>query len=105
MLRRWALLNENWDGEGAGAPIPASLQDAVAFVGLLKTDDAPPEPMLNATGRAGLYWKDAGLYADIEFLGDGRLAYYVERNGDKHKGVLSFDAKYIPTVLSVLLRP
>jgi hypothetical protein len=79
------------------------LQDAIAFVGLLKTDDALPEPMLNATGRAGLHWKRFGLYADIEFLGDGRLAYYIERNGDKHKGVLSFDAKHIPAVLSVLI--
>lgn len=103
-LRRWGLLNENWDGEGAALPVASSLKEAVSFVRLLDEIDALPEPMLHASGHAGLFWKDNGLYADIEFLGDGRVAYYIERQGDKHKGVLNFDSKKMPAVFPALLR-
>lgn len=102
-LRRWGLLATNWDGEGAASPVASSLKEAVSFVRLL--DDVElPEPMLHASGHAGLFWKDDSLYADIEFLGDGRIAYYIERHGDKHKGVLSFDSKKMPAVFPALLR-
>lgn len=103
-LRRWSLLNANWDGEGASAPVASSLKEAVSFVSLLQETDVLPEPMLNASGHAGLFWKDDSLYADIEFLGDGRIAYYIERYGDKHKGVLSFDSRKMPAVFPALLR-
>lgn len=103
-LRRWGLLKANWDGEEAGPPVASSLKEAVSFVSLLDQADALPEPMLHASGHAGLFWKDDSLYADIEFLGDGRIAYYIERHGDKHKGVLGFDSKKMPAVFPALLR-
>jgi hypothetical protein len=104
-LRKWGLLERNWDGEGAGAPIRSSLSDAALLVHLLPADVPVPEPMLHATGRAGLYWNDGGLYADLEFLGDGRMTYYVERHGkDKHKGVVEIRKKEMSAVLEALLR-
>jgi hypothetical protein len=103
-LRGWALLAANWDGEGVAAPNGHSLKEAVSFVRLLGDGVALPEPMLHATGHAGLFWKKDGFYADIEFLGDGRLAYYIECQGGKHKGVLNFDSKEMPAVLSALLQ-
>ena len=102
-FRRWSQLGADWDGEGASAPVQSSLREASAFACLL-ADERIVEPMLHASGRAGLYFRTAALYADIEFLGDGRAAYYVERNGDKHKGVVNFDKKEMPAVFESLLQ-
>ena len=103
-LRSWGLLTANWDGEGAAAPDARSRKEAVSFVRLLGEDDTLPEPMLHASGHAGLFWKDDSLYADLKFLGDGRVAYYIERQRDKHKGVLNFDSKKMPAVFPALLQ-
>jgi hypothetical protein len=102
-LRRWRVLKSDWDGEGALAPIPASLQLAESFSRHLE-DSNLPEPMLHATGRAGFYWKTDAIYADVEFLDAGRIAYYIERSGDKHKGVVNYDANQMPAVLAALLQ-
>lgn len=101
-LRRWYSLASGWDGDRAQAPIAASLQDAINFVRLLK-DSVAAEPMLHATGRAGLFWRETDLYADLEFLGGRRIAYFIERSGDKHKGVVNFDAMEMPAVLEAVL--
>jgi hypothetical protein len=104
-IRGWTLLNENWDGEGASAPSAASLKDAVLFVNLLNSQSPLPQPMLHASGKAGLYWNQGGLYADIEFLGDGRVTYYVEQHGkDKHKGVVQIRQNEMPAVFGALIR-
>lgn len=103
-IRSWRSLRANWDGEGAAEPNARSLRDIVSFVRLLDENHPLPEPMLHASGHAGLFWKDEAVYADIEFLGDGRIAYYIERQGDKHKGVLKFDSQRMPAVFPVLIR-
>lgn len=102
-LRSWRMLGANWDGEGAAAPNDRSIREAVGFVGLLATGVRLPEPMLHASGNAGLFWKNESDYADLEFLGDGQLAYYVERDQGKHKGVVKFDQRKVPPVLEALL--
>jgi len=102
-MRRWTLLTSNWDGEGAAAPILQSLKEAISFARLLDDGETLPAPMLNASGRTGLFWKGDGLYADIEFLGDARIAYYIENQGDKHKGVVKFDSKNMPVVFTALI--
>lgn len=102
-LRGWQSLTANWDGEGAAVPDAKSLKEAVSFVRLLGERDPLPEPMLHASGHAGLFWKDDNLYADIEFLGDRRIAYYIEHQGDKHKGVVKFDSQNMPAVFPALL--
>lgn len=103
-LRNWSLLDRDWDGEGSAKPTSSSIHEAVAFVRLIagsKFDE--PEPMLTASGHAALFWNTGDLYADIEFLGDQRIAYFVKRNSDKHKGVVSFDSENLPTVFQALL--
>lgn len=103
-MRNWSHLEDNWDGEGAAKPIGDSIREAVAFARLCTssiTED--PDPMLTASGHAALFWNTDDLYADIEFLGDERIAYFVKRNTDKHKGVVSFDSENLPTVLQALL--
>ena len=66
----------------------------MAFVRLLDDIVELPEPMLLGSGHAGLFWKTDKLYADLEFLGDGRIAYFIEYEGEgKHKGVVKFDSE------------
>lgn len=102
-IRGWNLLDANWDGEGAAAPSAQSIKEAVSFVRLLE-DIALPDPMLLASGHTALYWNEGDLYADIEFLGDDRIAYFIKSHGDKHKGVLAFNSQKMPAVFPTLLR-
>ena len=103
-IRSWALFDADWDGEGAVAPIARCIKNAVSFIRLLPDNIPLPEPMLHASGNTGLFWGDRGIYADIEFLHNDRIAYYIEQNGDKHKGAIHFDSKNLPLVFSVLLK-
>lgn len=103
-IRQFNLLDANWDGEGAAKPKLTSIKDAVSFVRVLNDVITLPEPMLLASGNTALYWNEGGLYADVEFLGDGRIAYFIKSNGDKHKGVLTFDSQQMPVVLQALIR-
>jgi hypothetical protein len=102
-IRKWHLLADNWDGEGSIGPKTQSLKEAVLFLGLLSKAIIIPDPMLLNSGNAALFWNEENLYADIEFLGDGRIAYFIKKNGDKHKGVLKFDSQQMPSVFSCLL--
>jgi len=102
-LRGWTLLHSNWDGEGALAPSVESITQAVEFSRMLNDVDMMPEPMILPSGNASLYWNDGQLYAEIEFLGAERLAYFVKRNGDVHKGVIKFNSQKVPAVLSALI--
>lgn len=103
-LRGWEKFQSNWDHEGANAPILSSLRAASQFAGLLDNRFIMPEPMLNDTGRAGLFWSEDNLYADIEFIENNFIAYYIERNNGRHKGVVAFDHQQIPPVLVPLLK-
>jgi hypothetical protein len=103
-IRTAALLKANWDGEGGAAPDARSHKDATLFVQLMNDEMPLPETMLHATGRAGLFWNDDGLYADLEFLGDHRVAYYVEKDGDKHKGVVTIGKDEMPGLFLALIR-
>lgn len=102
-LRRFSALKDNWDHDGALAPIQSSLRQAISFVRLWEGEDIPLEPTVNANGRAGLCMNDEHGYADLEFIGDKRVAYYIERNEDKHKGVIYFDEKKLPNLFKDLL--
>jgi hypothetical protein len=103
VFRAWEALGSNWDGEGAKVPNITSLRAASAFVCAMGRDNLMPEPMLHDTGRAGLFWQSTSLYADLEFLDSGSIAYYVERGADRHKGVTAFDGRNLPDVFVPLL--
>lgn len=101
-IRKWAHLTANWDGEGALPPSKESLRYAAAFISLLTETVELPDPMLNHNGRPGLFWDNDNLYADLEFNND-KIAYYIEKNGDKHKGVVNFSTQKMPAVFATLL--
>lgn len=102
-IRQWGAVKANWDGEGASLPSAQSIKDAVSFIKLIADNSALPEPMLLASGNAGLYMNENSLYVDIEFLGDDRISYFIKRNGDKHKGVLTFENEKMPAVFQTLI--
>jgi hypothetical protein len=103
-IRSWSLLENDWDGEGSLKPVTQSINEAVSFIALLNNEIIVPEPMLLNSGHTALFWNEANLYADIEFLGDGRIAYFIKKNGDKHKGVLEFDSQEMPAVFQALIK-
>jgi len=102
-IRRFEEAGANWDGEGALAPDVKSVRAAGDFVCQLPAGAEMPEPLLHATGRAGLSWSSEGYYGELEFLQDGVIAYYVSRAKDKHKGVITLVERSIPPALEALL--
>ena len=109
-LREWRHLNENHDGERARAPDMASLIDAESFVRAWLDLSLAPEPMLFANGRAGLFWDERGVYADLEFHGKGRLSYFVKVTGgnpdhapETHRGVMQLHADRAPEIIAQLM--
>jgi hypothetical protein len=102
-LRHLEFNGPNWDGEGARAPITSSLRSASNFVCSLPPNAEMPEPLLHASGRAGLSWSRDDYYGELEFLDDGVVAYYFAIGRDKHKGVVSVNQRAIPTALEPLL--
>lgn len=103
-LREWAKLTANWDGEGALAPVGLSIGAASNFICVLPTGFIVPAPMLHASGRAGLEWSEAAdAYGELEFLNDGRVAYYFTSATGTHKGVTAFDGLTIPASIEVLI--
>jgi hypothetical protein len=103
-IRDWGGLSANWDGQNALAPIRQSLEAASDLVCLLMPRQSVPEPMLHATGRAGLLWATAnGGYGELEFLKDGQVAYLFTDQAGKHKGIDKFDGRVIPVAISALI--
>lgn len=103
ILRSWRKYSDNWDHEMAKAPNPTSLQSAISFVSSLSNEFMMPEPMLHDSGRTGLFWGEDQLYADLEFLEDGSIAYYMEYGEEQSKGVVEFDKHNVPSVFKPLL--
>ena len=102
-LREWAFLKINWDGEGANAPSKTSIKEAVKFVRLINDSVEMPDPNLLASGNVSLFWNSQSLYAEIEFLGNNRIAYFIKKNEDKHKGIISFGSEKMPAVFTTLV--
>lgn len=102
-LREWALFKNNWDGEGGNAPSVDSIKEAVAFVRLINSNAKIPDPNLLASGHVSLFWNSQNLYAEIEFLGDNRIAYFIKNNEDKHKGIISFGSEKMPALFTTLV--
>lgn len=102
-LRSYLALKEDWDGEGASAPRPASVRAASEFARALSDSVMSPAAMLHASGNASLLWDEDDFYGEVEFLDAGRAAYYFETNSGKHKGVAQLPSIEVPEFLSSLL--
>jgi hypothetical protein len=106
-FREWEHFSTNWDGEGGLPPLRQSLENAANFIYSLAivhpSSVTDAEPMLHPSGNAGLFWDKSNLYADLEFLSDNKMAYFVERGMDRHKGLVHYDGKAVPAAIRTLL--
>jgi hypothetical protein len=98
--RKFKRLKDNWDGEGALSPDTRSVSFAENFVCLLDESFGVPETMLHTNGRLGLFWNDNGVYADLEFIPDGSIAYYIKNKNNIFKGITAFNGVDIPADLN-----
>ena len=77
-LASYVRLADNWDGNGAKAPLQAAVNDALTFLGSRPEDIPLPYPEEGAEGDVGVYWdrSDANVFAEVTFEGDGTCAYF-----------------------------
>ena len=80
-LLSYARLDENWDGNGAKAPLQEAVNDALTFLDDRPRDIPPPYPEEGTEGDVGIYWdfRDAQVFAEVTFEGDGTFAYFAVR--------------------------
>ena len=80
-LLSYARLDENWDGNGAKAPAQEAVNDALTFLDGRPGDIPPPYPEEGTEGDVGIYWdfRDAQVFAEVTFEGDGTYAYFAVR--------------------------
>ena len=80
-LLSYARLDENWDGNGAKAPSQEAVNDALTFLDGRPGDIPPPYPEESTEGDVGIYWdfRDAQVFAEVTFEGDGTYAYFAVR--------------------------
>ena len=92
-MKEWGA---DWDGNGAAKPLGSSLKDARAFVRALSPESIIPQATLHADGHAILFVNSAQVYAELEFLEDHRIGYYVRRGGEEWTDEISFDGRTLP---------
>jgi hypothetical protein len=92
--------DDDWDGNGAAKPLAFSLNEARTFVRALSDESIVPQATLNADGHAILFINKADLYAELEFLEDRRIGYYVRRGGEEWTDEIYFSGRALPEGLS-----
>jgi len=95
-LLRMEKWDADWDGNGAAKPLDFSLKDARAFVRALSPESIIPKATLHADGHAILFVNGPEVYAELEFLEDRRIAFYVRRGGAEWTDAISFDGRPLP---------
>lgn len=103
-IKSYALLPDGWDNEGAKPASLLSIQDAIGFIGAPISSGISIESMLLASGNVALYWNLPQFYGDIEFLGYGRIAYYIKVDTLKYKGIFSTGDDAYPYPIRALLK-
>ena len=80
-LLSYACLDENWDGDGAKPPSQEAVDDSLIFLDGKPCDIPPPYPEEGTEGDVGIYWdfRDAQVFAEVTFEGDGTYAYFAVR--------------------------
>lgn len=80
-LQSYARLDENWDGDGAKAPLQEAVNDALTFLNGRPGDIPLPYPEEGTEGDVGICWdlRDAKVFAEVTFEGDGTCAYFAVR--------------------------
>lgn len=99
-LLRLEKFEADWDGSEAAKPLDYSLKDARTFIRKLSPESVIPRATLHADGHAILFMQEPDIYAELEFLGNNKIGYYVRRGGQKWSDEFSFDGRSLPEGLS-----
>lgn len=95
-LRSFKAYRRGWDGYGAEAPAPASIDAAIAFVDRLPARFGRVVPMVHAAGFAMLEIRRDGFYANFEFDPAGTVAWFIESGDVVRDGIEPFDGRTVP---------
>lgn len=75
-IMSYAEFQDNWDREGAVAPHPDAITDALSMLEATPVEIGAPKPMILASGDIALYWDSGDTYAEIGFDGSGTYYAY-----------------------------
>jgi hypothetical protein len=99
-LRAFEKFQADWDGNGAEKPSLISIRDAREFIRSLAPESAIPRATLHADGHAILFLRGADSYAELEFLGNGKIGYFARRGDQEWSDEISFTGQNLPRGLS-----
>jgi len=102
-LRLLQRYEYGWDGRAAAGANTASFEDACSFAPLIGGAIAPPEESIHANGNAVLVFEGPGLFASLQFTGNGTIAAYVRRGIDEWDGEVPYDRESVPSVLGDMI--
>lgn len=77
-LDSYALLENDWDGEGSIAPDLEILLRAKQLLEFVPGGLPFPKPMLSSSGEVGLYWRKGDVFADVVFDDDGSFSLFIK---------------------------
>jgi len=81
-LSRWRNLPDDWDGEGADAPVDAVVDAADDLLRELILIDAPaPVATIAGDGEVAFEWENEGGYASASFTDDGHFIAFLQEDG------------------------
>jgi hypothetical protein len=98
-LQELRELHAGWDGEGAAAPLPEAIRDAMSFVRAAGDLARPFEPTPDVDGSILLEMGD-GSEGSLRFRGDHTIVYAIRGVAP---GMVRFDGGIIPDVISAAL--
>jgi hypothetical protein len=76
-LRNFLLLEDDWNGEGARAPLASNVYAALAWLQQSRQDGAsPPQAVPGVMGEVLLVWQAPSFYFEVE-INDGSQAEYM----------------------------
>lgn len=77
-LSGYTDLDEDWDDAGAEPPSAKTIEIARSVLSFSSAlGSVPKRSYVSPSGEVGLVWSNASGYADLSFLEDGTISYYV----------------------------
>lgn len=81
-LNSYLNLEENWDGYQGIAPMQDHIDNSIAYLRFIKSEDLPaPKSMLSGDGEVSLYWDSNDTHIEISFE-DNMLVSYLVSSAD-----------------------
>jgi hypothetical protein len=104
-LLDWLRQGAGWDGEGAAAPSPSAIHQAITFLALCQPFAVEWDASMHADGRPTLEFDGGESYAELVFNQNGSVQF-LRRVGDglTEASTVHFDGLRLPEVVVQDLR-